>query len=161
VIGRAALLAALMLAAAPAPAATGFRAQVTHVTDGDTLWVRPREGGKPLEIRLLHLDAPEGCQAYGPEAKQALRERVLHRAVWVRTEGVDDYGRRLARVHQGRDDIGAWLVRSGRAWSMTFRGQPGPYAPLEAQARSRRLGLWALQGALDPRSFRRRYGRCP
>jgi micrococcal nuclease len=38
--------------------------------------------------------------------------------------------------------------------------RPGPYAPLEAQARSRRAGLWALPGALEPRSFRQRFGRC-
>jgi micrococcal nuclease len=137
-----------------------LRGQVTHVTDGDTLWVRPQGGGAPVEIRLLHLDAPEGCQSHGAQATQALRERVLHRPVRVRTEGVDDYGRQLARVQLGREDIGAWLVRSGHAWSTTFRGRPGPYAPLEAQARSRRLGLWALPGALEPRSFRRRFGRC-
>ena len=155
------LLAALALHAGAAPAAGSFRGVVTYVTDGDTLWVRPREGGDAVPVRLLHVDAPEGCQAFGAEAKQALRERVLHQPVRVRAEGVDDYGRQLARVRQGRDDIGAWLVRSGYAWSMTFRGKAGPYAPLEGQARSERRGLWAVPGALEPRSFRQRFGRCP
>jgi micrococcal nuclease len=159
-VKAAVLLLAALLAAAPALARESFRGEVTHVTDGDTLWVRPQAGGESVQIRLLHLDAPEGCQSYGTQAKQALRERVLHRMVRVRTEGVDDYGRQLARVQQGREDIGAWLVRSGHAWSMTFHGKAGPYAPLEAQARSRRAGLWALPGALEPRSFRQRFGRC-
>lgn len=159
----AALLLGLVLAAAPAVAvraAESFRGVVTHVTDGDTLWVRPQGASDTVPIRLLHLDAPEGCQLFGAESKQALRERLLHRPVRVRTEGLDDYGRQLARVQHGREDVGGWLVRNGYAWSITFRGKPGPYAPLEAQARSERRGLWALPGALDPRSFRKRFGRC-
>ncbi|GAB3766100.1 hypothetical protein GCM10028796_24750 [Ramlibacter monticola] len=155
-----ALLLALALAASAAAPAASFRGVVTHVTDGDTLWVRPREGGEAIEIRLLHLDAPEGCQSHGAEAKQALRERVLHQPVRVHTEGLDDYGRQLARIRQGREDIGAWLVRQGHAWSMSFQGKPGPYARLELRARDARRGLWALPGALDPRSFRKRFGRC-
>ncbi|HET8744222.1 MAG TPA: thermonuclease family protein [Ramlibacter sp.] len=156
----AALLLAALLFAVPAQAGPSFRGEVTHVTDGDTLWVRPQQGGAPVQIRLLDLDAPEGCQAHGPRAKQALRERVLHQRVQVRPQGLDDYGRQLARVRHRREDVGAWLVREGHAWSMTFRGKPGPYAPLEAQARRERRGLWARPGALDPRSFRQRHGRC-
>nr|WP_236599971.1 thermonuclease family protein [Ramlibacter alkalitolerans] len=154
------MLLAAALCAPAVLAAPGYRGSVTHVTDGDTLWVRPREGGTPVQVRLLDVDAPEGCQAFGAQATQALRARVLHQRVGVRTRGVDDYGRQLAHVRHGREDIGAWLVRSGYAWSMSFRGKPGPYAALEAQARSERRGLWALPGALEPRSFRKRFGRC-
>lgn len=153
------MLAALLWAAS-VHAGPVYRGVVTHVTDGDTLWVRPRQGGAPVQIRLLHLDAPEGCQSFGPQAKQALRERVLHQEVQVRAAGRDDYGRQLARVRQGREDIGGWLVREGYAWSGSFRGKAGPYAPLQAQARRERRGLWALPGALEPRSFRQRFGRC-
>ena len=155
-----ALVLALALGAPAFARAAVFRGIVTHVTDGDTLWVRPQGGGEPMEIRLLHLDAPEGCQAHGAEARRALRERVLQQPVQVRTERLDDFGRQLARVQLGREDVGAWLVRQGHAWSMTFRGKRGPYAPLEARARAERRGLWALPGALDPRSFRKRFGRC-
>jgi endonuclease YncB( thermonuclease family) len=160
-VRRAAFLLAAALGAAPAFAAQGYRAVVTHVTDGDTVWVRPQQGGEALPVRLLHVDAPEACQAFGAEAKEALRERLLHQAVHVRPQGVDDYGRQLARVRQGREDVGAWLVRGGYAWSMRFHGRSGPYAALEAQARSERRGLWAQAGALEPRSFRQRFGRCP
>lgn len=153
-------LAVLLLALAPALHAATFRGTVTHVTDGDTVWVRPASGGAPVEIRLLDLDAPEGCQSHGPEAKQALRERVLHQKVRVRSRGIDDYQRQLARIDHRGQDVGAWMVRQGHAWSMVFRGRPGPYAALEAQARQERRGLWSLPGALDPRSFRKRFGRC-
>jgi micrococcal nuclease len=156
---RASLLAVL-LALAPALHAATFRATVTHVTDGDSLWVRPVGGGGAIELRLLDLDAPEGCQSYGPQAKTALRARLLNENVRVRTRGVDDYNRQLARVeHQGKD-VGAWLVSQGYAWSLTFNGKPGPYDRIEAQARRERKGLWSLPGALEPRSFRKRFGRC-
>jgi endonuclease YncB( thermonuclease family) len=153
-------LAALLLLVAPALQAATFRGTVTHVTDGDTLWVKPAAGGEAIQIRLLDLDAPEGCQSYGPEAKAALRARLLREPVRVRTRGLDDYSRQLARVEHKGQDVGAWLVRHGYAWSMTFKGRTGPYVKLEAQARNERKGLWSLPGALDPRSFRKRFGRC-
>ena len=37
----------------PAMAAS-YRAVVTHVTDGDTLWVRPTGQTTEVELRLLH-----------------------------------------------------------------------------------------------------------
>lgn len=154
-------LLALALAASPLlHAGEVFRATVSHVTDGDTLWVRPARGGAPIEIRLLDMDAPEGCQLHGPDARAALRARVLNQPVRVRTRGRDDYQRQLARVEHRGEDIGGWMVRQGHAWSITFKGKPGPYASFEAQARTANRGLWALQGAQDPRSFRKRFGRC-
>lgn len=152
----------LLLACCGATAvqAAVFHGKVTHVTDGDTLWVRPAAGGAPVEIRLLDLDAPEGCQRFGPESKQALARRVLNETVRVRTRGIDDYDRALARVELRRQDVGGWMVRHGHAWSMTFRAKPGPYARLEQQARAERAGLWSTPGALEPRSFRKRFGRC-
>jgi len=155
------LLLALVLLAAGAAQARGFTGTVTYVTDGDTLWVRPARGHEKVEIRLLDLDAPERCQAFGPEAKQAVRDRLLHEKVSVRTRGTDDYGRQLGRIEHRGEDIGAWLVRNGYAWSATFHRKAGPYAPLEAQARREHAGLWARADALEPRSFRKRFGRCP
>ena len=140
--------------------AASFRATVTHVSDGDTVWVRPARGGPAIAIRIVGVDAPESCQDFGPQATRALAARVLHRVVQVHTRGVDDYRRRLARIALGRDDIGAWLVRDGYAWSMTFRGRAGPYARLESQARQAHRGLWAAGDPLPPRDFRRRFGPC-
>lgn len=152
------LLLALLFA--PALQAADFRATVTHVTDGDTVWVRPAGNAAPIELRLLDLDAPEGCQAFGREAHQALRRRIHGETVRVRTRGMDDYGRHLARVEHRGEDVGRWLVRQGHAWSMRFHGRSGPYAPLEAQARQERKGLWSQPAPLDPRSFRKRFGSC-
>lgn len=154
-------LACVLLAIAPAVQAASFHARVTHVTDGDTLWVRPDGGGPTIELRLLDVDAPESCQAFGAQAAQALRERVLHAGVRVRTRGADSYGRQLARVEHRREDLGRWLVANGYAWAMRFHGRAGRHAALEAKARGERRGLWASPGAVEPRVFRQRFGPCP
>jgi micrococcal nuclease len=154
------LPALLLLACGAAAHAGQFRGVVSHVTDGDSLWVRPEGGGAPVEIRLLHIDAPEGCQAFGPQARAALARRLHAQSALVRTRGHDDYGRVLARVQHRGEDIGAWMVRSGYAWSTGHRKRPGPHAELEAQARQARRGLWREPGAEPPRDFRRRHGRC-
>ena len=154
------ILAIALLLAASAHAAI-LRGTVSHVTDGDTLWVRPADGGAAVEIRLLDLDAPEACQRFGAEAKQALKKLVLQQPVRVLTRSPDDYGRTLARVEHRGQDVGAWLVRNGYAWSSSFHRRAGPYAPVEEQARREHAGLWARADALEPRSFRKRFGRCP
>lgn len=155
------LAAALLLWLAAGPlAAADFHGVVSHVTDGDTLWVRPAGGGAPVELRLLHLDAPEGCQVFGAQSTAALQQRVLHQRVQVRTVGQDDYDRGLAQVQHRGEDVGAWLVRQGLAWSSSYKRRPGPYARLEADARREGRGLWALPEPLEPRQFRKRFGRC-
>jgi endonuclease YncB( thermonuclease family) len=154
-------LACLLLAMAPALHAASFHATVTYVTDGDTLWVRPDAGGRTIELRLLDVDAPESCQAFGAQATQALRARVLHAAVRVHTHGSDSYGRQLAHVEHRREDVGRWLVANGYAWAMRFHGQAGRHGALEEQARREHRGLWASPGALEPRLFRQRFGPCP
>ena len=153
-------VALLALLLAPALHAATFRATVTWVTDGDTLRVRPVGTQDTVPLRLLDLDAPEKCQPFGPEARDALRRRLLHETVQVRTEGTDGYGRQLARVEHGGEDVGRWLVRNGYAWSMRFHGRSGPYGALEAQARREGKGLWAAPTALDPRKFRQQHGPC-
>jgi len=137
-----------------------YAAVVTHVSDGDTVWVRPARGGARLPVRLLDIDAPEICQRSGQESREALARQVLRRTVTVEERGRDDYGRVLARLHLGGRDVGEQLVAEGHAWSYRFRNQPGPYHAQEAQARQARRGLWAAPHPLEPRAFRRLHGPC-
>ena len=156
---------AALLAAGSVHAASGV---VTHVTDGDTLWVRvdgasPR--AKPKKLRLRGIDAPEHCQAWGPQASEALARRVLHRRVQFETVAQDSYHRSVARVAIDGDDVAAWMVAHGHAWSDHYRRRQGgkdsgTYGALEAQAKAARRGLFAQPGAIEPRVFRRMHGRC-
>ncbi|MBI5275068.1 MAG: thermonuclease family protein [Burkholderiales bacterium] len=156
------LLACLAVLAITATAADDerFEGHVTHVSDGDTIWVRPERGGAPLAVRLEGIDAPELCQPHGLQARDALARRVLRQPVSVQATGRDDYGRLLARVHAGGSDVGARLVRQGHAWSYRFRRDRGPYAKEERAARQARRGLWADPSPMEPRAFRRQHGPC-
>jgi endonuclease YncB( thermonuclease family) len=140
-------------------AAGQLQGVVTHVTDGDSLWIRPSDGGAPVQVRIHGIDAPEICQAFGKQARRALAARVLRRQVQASTRARDVYERTIARVSVRGQDVGAALVAGGHAWSSRYRGQPGPYAAQEAQARKHLKGLWA-EPAIEPRLFRKRHGSC-
>lgn len=156
-LGLMALLAGPEAALAAEAVWTGT---VTHVSDGDTIWVRPHDGGMPRSVRLDGIDAPELCQPHGEAARVALVGRVLGQTVQVRVRARDDYGRLVARVSLQRQDVGGWLVSQGHAWSYRYRGRSGPYAALESQARVRGLGLFGQAHPELPRDFRRRHGPC-
>lgn len=134
--------------------------RASYVSDGDTLWVRPADGGRPMKLRLHGLDAPETCQAGGAEAKDALKRLVDKQALQVETFGKDVWGRTLARISIDHHDLGARLVQDGHAWSDAFRDDPGPYATEEAAARRAHRGLFAQAKPERPRDFRRSHGPC-
>lgn len=152
---------ALAASLSPLPSqAETFLGIVTHVTDGDSLWVRPLAGGAPRELRLRDIDAPEICQLFGEQSRNALASRVMHRQVTVRSRARDTYQRTLAQVSLGHEDIAGWMVQRGYAWSYRYRGRAGPFRIQEEQARNARLGLWAGGRPIEPRTFRKQHGRC-
>lgn len=134
--------------------------RVTHVSDGDTLWIKPEAGSAPRKVRLLGLDAPELCQAGGVAARAALQALVADKSVQVRANFQDTYGRDLATLRVPEGDVGALLVRAGHAWSNRWHNRPGSYAVQEDSARAARLGLFADPAAEQPRDFRQRHGPC-
>ncbi len=138
---------------------------VTKVSDGDTLWLRPRNCEamgecKPLKVRMQGIDAPESCQAWGDHATEALRARILNQTVEVVTSTRDVYGRELAKVRFEGEDVGAWMVRQGHAWSYRYQRSAGPYAEEERLARLEHRGLFADPSHTEPRSFRKANGPC-
>lgn len=137
-----------------------WQGTVTHVTDGDTLWVQPSRGGVPRKIRLDGIDAPEICQRHGDRSRDALARHVLGQQVQVSVRRRDDYSRLLAHVSLQGQDIGGWMVVQGLAWSYRYRRDPGPYAAQEAQARSGRHGVFEDARPERPRDFRVRHGSC-
>lgn len=119
----------------------GRRTLVGQATaiDGDSL----RLGG--VEIRLTGIDAPELAQtcgngeaelACGQDARRALASRVSGEWVRCETEGMDTYGRNLARCFVRDGDIGAAMVRAGQAVNT------GRYGAEQAEARTEKAGLW-------------------
>jgi endonuclease YncB( thermonuclease family) len=137
-----------------------LQAKVTRVTDGDSLWLEPLVPGAPVELRLEGIDAPEICQAWGPQARQALAELVLGQQVSVKTVGRDMHGRTLGTVYLGTQNINKTLVQEGHAWSTRYKYDRGPYVADERMARALSRGLNRDGGAVMPRDFRRLNGPC-
>lgn len=161
--GLALVLAAMMLAAdalAAPPRAVAIVGTVVRVGDGDSVMLQPAAGGDAIAVRLWGVDAPEICQRWGTEAREALRELVLGREVGAAVEGRDDHGRTLARLTLEGIDVGERLVRDGHAWSYRYRDDRGPYVALERMARALGRGLHADGHAIPPRDFRRTHGPC-
>lgn len=154
----------LMLLSASVHAATLWQGAVTYVTDGDTLWVKssnPALHDAPArKIRIEGIDAPEICQSYGEQSKNALQQLVLQKTVVVHTRRVDDYGRDVAKIAFQNQDVGAWMVSQGHAWSYHYRHSAGPYAAQERDAQSAKRGLFAASSPVEPRTFRRAHGSC-
>lgn len=133
-----------------------FNAVVTHVTDGDTIWVSKRNGEQAINVRLQGIDAPEICQDYGKSAQVALARLVLHQTVSVTSKARDKYGRMVAKVSVGGEDLGAWLVTNGHAWSNHYRQSLGTYGQQETAAKQAGRGLWASGSPMEPKIFRKK-----
>ena len=136
---------------------------VTHVTDGDTLRVRPMDSkntSDSLRIRIDGIDAPESCQLYGRQSAAALKKLLLSKQVTITSKRFDDYGREVARVTIGNVDVGSWMVKNGHAWSYHYRFSNGPYSSEENVAERNKLGLFADASAINPKIFRHKNGSC-
>ena len=157
--GRATQLAIISIAVFTHPA-WAWSGKVSRVTDGDTLWVRPLGGGESIKLRMDGIDAPEICQAGGRAARTALAGRVKGHTVSVTSRYHDTYGRSVAAVSIGDEDIAGWMVRQGHAWSYRYEGRSGAYLALQGEAQLARRGLFADPHALHPRFFRKKHGTC-
>ena len=147
-------------AAAGAATPITVEAQVSRVTDGDSLWVTLAPSGETLQVRLLGIDAPEICQAGGEQARRELAERVQHRQVSLRTQGQDTYGRTLATLFIDGQNINKTMVQEGHAWSTRYKYDRGPFVADERMAKALSRGLHAQGGAQMPKDFRRSHGPC-
>ena len=114
-----------LLIAIPAQAKDVFSGKVSHVTDGDTLWVQAHNGGRVHKLRLQGMDAPEICQPGGQVSRDVLARRALHQEVDVTVSYRDVYGRGIATIRLNGDDLGAEMVRAGQACQLhPHSGQP-------------------------------------
>ena len=122
-------------------------AVVARVVDGDTI-----ELVSGQRVRLVQIDTPEKhVECYGDEAS-ALTQRLIPAGTHVRIEQdpkldqVDRFGRKLAYVWKGDEDVNVALVRDGAAGVWFFDGRRGRYANelLKAAegARAAERGLW-------------------
>ena len=144
-----------------ASACLAWQGVVTHVSDGDTLWVQALSRHKVVKIRILGIDAPEICQLWGEQSLRALQSITMGREVQVHGSHSDTYGRLLAHIFLQGHDVGAWMVLHGHAWSYAFKSHRGLYDAEQMAAQSMQAGLFGNASAIQPRIFRRHFGACP
>ena len=128
--------------------------QVTHVVDGDTIVLSPKE-----KVRLIGVDTPETVhpkkmvKCYGKEATEFTRSMVAGQKIRLALDDAnaarqykDRYGRTLGYVYlQGGMMLNAELIRRGFAHAYTrfpFRYLV-EFRRLEREARGRGVGLWS------------------
>ncbi len=148
------------------------RVQIERVVDGDSLEVK--YGGlfsflrRPFAVRLYGIDAPELAQPYGAEARRELASLVRRGGVRMEEIAIDRYGRcvgLLYRPRQGRQQsINRAMVQAGYAyWYRRYGGQQLGFPEAEAEAKTRRRGVWqdrqgSRQRPWDYRADQRRAG---
>lgn len=144
------LLAAIPVAAAPATTVLG---RVVGVTDGDTLTLLTPEKVR-IKVRLAGIDAPEGRQAFGNKAKQALSGKVFGQNVRLLVTDRDRYGRSVGEVYLQNRWINLELVSEGWAWHYVKYSDSADLAAAQAAARAARRGLWADPHPIAPWLYR-------
>ena len=142
------LAASLSMAASAAePQGAALQpAKVTRVNDGDSLEVQLDSG--PARVRLSAIDTPEYDQPYGSQSSAALKALVpLGSAVELEVVTRDQFRRLVAVVWLVADgkrvNVNETLLRQGHAWALRRYMREPRYCDLEAEARDRKLGLWA------------------
>lgn len=139
-------------------------ASLVRVVDGDSLWVRDRNG-KRHELRLSAIDAPERKQAGGDEATKALRKLLGDQPLRVTTSQTDRYKRHIAHIRVGQRDVSEQMLSAGHAWYYRrFKRTLTPlrreaYDRAETRAKTQRRGLWSQTKPVAPWLYRQQQRR--
>ena len=127
---------------------------IVRVTDGDTVTLLD-ERQTLHKIRLAGIDAPESAMPYGRQATLYLVALVFGKTVEAVTYKQDRYGRTVATLMLGAQDINLAMLQAGLAWHYKHYAKEQPaaqaqaYAEAEELARTKNLALWQ---DTDPRA---------
>jgi Micrococcal nuclease (thermonuclease) homologs len=137
---------------------TPTKARVVAAYDGDTLTLDTGD-----KVRLQWVNTPElkPAEDYGVEARDATRKLVLDKEVTLTYGPVthDGYGRLIASVKVGDQDLASYLVEQGLAHVFLIPplgGDVSGLLALQEKARAAHRGIWSTtryQGALHITSF--------
>ena len=127
------------------------------VGDGDTVRVTDRTGAK-VTIRLACIDAPESRQNYGRQSTEHLKSLLSRGQLSIKPQVKDRYGRTVAELFMGQENINLRMVEEGSAWA--YRRylkacNSSAYIKAEASAKQKGRGLWAGGKPVAPWDYRR------
>jgi len=147
--------------------ATSYQAEVSSVTDGDTIDVRLENGSKQT-VRLLGIDTPEkfeqptkeykgvsdtgqgrGCLLrWGQNATKYMENRLGSKSIELvidpKSDRRGDYDRLLSYVRVNGTDLNLELIQKGyaRVYRSEFSREKA-YIEAEKETRNARRGLWS------------------
>ena len=151
-------LSFIVALALPCTALADFVGKVVNVSDGDTLTVLVDR--TPVRVRLDAIDAPEIRQPYGRRSQQSLAELCAAKTARVMENGIDRYGRTIARITCDGVDANSEQVRRGMAWVFErYAPRTSALYGLQGEARATRRGLWSDPGPVAPWEWRRKSRR--
>jgi endonuclease YncB( thermonuclease family) len=137
-----------------------FSANVTNITDGDTVDVLG-PGGATYAIRLVGIDAPEHDQAFGTQSTQHLASLISGKTVTLECENERSYGRLICKILlPNGEDVDLDQVKEGMAWHYKqYQDEQSPtdreaYAAAECSAMKAKVGLWSDPHPIQPQDFR-------
>ena len=99
---------------------------------------------------------------YGPQATLYLAKLVLNKTVVATTHKKDRYGRSVAILYFGDQDVNLSVVRAGLAWHYKQYAKEQDsdtakvYAEAEDSAKLHRKGLWQSEDATAPWIWRKK-----
>lgn len=142
--------------------------------------------GTQIHVRLAGIDAPElahfgrPSQPFGKEALEFLTDYILHRRVRAYVYRRDQYERVVGTVFVRKwgikHDVGLEMLKRGLAtvyeakYGSEFGEFEQKYRDAEADAKARRVGMWATPGIMErlmggsekvlesPRAYKKRMG---
>ncbi len=119
---------------------------VTKVYDGDTVTASCDQG--TVKVRVYGIDAPEmGQKPWGQRSRDLLRGMVPADKVTLRVMDTDHYGRTVAQLYVGNQDLGLEMVRQGGAVVYERYNEFKSYRTAQGQAQRETLGVWSKPGA--------------
>ena len=126
--------------------------KIIKIYDGDTITALTSQKEK-IKIRLYGIDAPELKQPFGKASKRHLIDLISNKSLNINEKGKDKYGRTLAVLYNGDQNINAQMVIDGYAWAYDKFSKD--YVAFQQNAQSLKKGLWTDKDVVRPSDFRK------
>ncbi len=134
-----------------------LKGKIIGVSDGDSATLLD-ENNQTFKIRLHGIDAPEKKQDYGTVSKNFLGDLIYDKMVWVKTNGLDRYGRTIGIIYLNEQMDGLSVneksLANGMSWHYKKYDKNVLWGKIEITAKENKLGLWKIPNPTPPWSFR-------
>lgn len=128
--------------------------KVIKVKDGDTVVILD-DNNIQHTIRVADIDCPEKGQPFSNNAKTFVSNEIFGKYVFIKSKGLDRYGRTIGFVLYENKNLSLELLKRGLAWHYSTYSNNKQMAHLEKVARLRKKGLWVDKNPIKPSLWRK------